>query len=89
MALLEKLHKIKHPDHPTGWMAGMIMTPAAFLLMSTRIWALPKEAGEFFEVLQSAITDTDQQTEERKWIAKKLKETNYDNLDTCLVAMCE
>ena len=50
MALLKKVHKIKHPDHPTEGMEGMMMIPAAFALVSTTVWAVPEEVREFFEI---------------------------------------
>ena len=89
MALLEKLHNIKHPDHPLEVIAAIMMTSATFALISTIPWAVPKRVGKFFEVPQEAITETDQQRSERKWIVKKLGETNYGNLDMCLVMMWE
>ena len=41
LVLLEKLRKIKHPDHPTEGMTGMMMIPVTFSLISTRILELP------------------------------------------------
>ena len=37
MVLLPKLHKIKYPDYLTEGIAGMMMKPAAFALVSTRL----------------------------------------------------
>ena len=45
--------------------------------------------GKVFHVPRWAIPETDQQTEEHKWTVEKLQGTNYENLDTCLVAMWE
>ena len=45
--------------------------------------------GEVFHVTQWAVSDTNQQTEECKWTAKKEQETNYNNLDMCRVTMWE
>lgn len=67
--------------------AGMMMTLTAFALVCTIPWAVPNQVVEFFEVPQSAITDTDQWTAEHRWVAKKRGETNYDNVDTCLVTV--
>ena len=64
--LLPKLRTIKHPNHPTEGMTGMMMTPATFVLVSTMLWQLPERVGEVFSVPRWAIPDTDQQTEERK-----------------------
>ena len=61
------------------------MKPKAFAHISNTLWAIPDQVGKFSVVSRSAITDTDQQTKERKWIAKKTRENNNNNLDTFLV----
>ena len=50
-ALLEKLRKIKHPDHPFRGMMCIMMIPAAYALVSNTPWAVPNRVGELFEVL--------------------------------------
>ena len=62
--------KIKHPDHLIEGMAEM-MKAAAYVLVSARPWLVPDHMGGVFSVPRWAITDTDQQTEEHKWTAKK------------------
>ena len=51
VALLKKLRKIKHPEPPLERMAGIMMTPAVYVLISTTPWAVPDQIREFFEVL--------------------------------------
>ena len=63
--LVTQLCKIKHPDHPHQVMAGGMMSPKAFALVSTTPWETPKRMGQCFVVLITAITDTDQRTAER------------------------
>ena len=65
-------------------MAGMMMEAAAYALVSTRPWLVPDRMGEVFMIPRWCITEIDQRAEERKWIAKKERETNYNNLATCL-----
>ena len=87
--LVTCLRKIKHPDHPHQGMAGSMMTPESFALVSNTPWASAACMGEFFRVPMTAITETDQRTAECEWIAMRLRETNEENLATCLVTMFE
>ena len=68
LALIPMLHKIKHLDHPVEGVEGMRTWTA---LVSTRPWQVPERVEEVFHVPRWAITDTNQQTEKRKWTAKK------------------
>ena len=67
---------------------GMII-PEAFLLVSTTLWETPNRMREFFVVPITAITDTDQRTAKRQWITMKTRETNDNNVNTCLVIKFE
>ena len=64
--LVTCLRKIKHPDHPHQGMAGSMMTPESFALVSTTPCATAAGMGEFFPVPMTAITETDQRTAERE-----------------------
>ena len=67
----------------------MMTASTAYALVSIIPWLVTDHFGEVITIPRWCITETDQQTEERKWTAKKEQETNYDSLDTCLVAMWE
>ena len=47
------------------------MSPEPFALVSTTAWKIPKRMGEFFIVLRTDITETDQRTKEHRWIVMK------------------
>ena len=83
MMLLPLIRTIQYPDHPDKGMAG-IMMETAYALVSVRPWLVPDRMGEVFVILRWCIYELDQQTEERKWTAKKQCEVNFDNLVTCL-----
>ena len=67
----------------------MTMEATAYAFVSVRLWLVPDRSGEVFTIPRWCITEIDQRTEEYKWTAKKEQETNYDNLDTCLVRIRE
>ena len=48
--LVTQLRKIKHPNHPQQGMAGRMMSPKAFSLVSTTPWETPERMREFFVV---------------------------------------
>ena len=68
-------------------MAGIMMEAAAYALVSARPWLVTDCVGEVFTIPCWCIHGTDQRTEERKWIGKKQRKINYNNLGTCLCRM--
>ena len=61
-----------------------MMEAAAYALVSARPWLVMDRVGEVFTIPHWFIHETDQQTEERKWTAKKQRKINFDNLMSCL-----
>ena len=59
--------KMDHPDHTDEGYAGYMMTQTAYLLYSTTLWTNTNDVGNYFIVPTTAITNTDQKSEERKW----------------------
>ena len=61
---------MEHPDHSYEGYAGYMMTQADYVLYSTTIWQGQADAGNYFIVPTTAITESDQKPEERKWQAR-------------------
>ena len=85
--LVTQLRKIKHSNHPYQGTARETMSPEVFALVSTTPWEILERMEELFVVLGTAITETDQRTEERMWIAMKTRETNNNNMNMCPVTI--
>ena len=66
-----------------------LMVQAAYTFYSTTRWQDPADEGNYFIVPTTAINDTDQKSEERKWqVRKDLLET-YRNMRTALRQLFE
>ena len=85
--ILTQLYRIKHPSHPHQEMAGGMMSPNVFALVSTTPCEILERVGKFFVVPRTTTADVYQRTEERRWIAMKTQERNNDNVNTFLLTM--
>jgi hypothetical protein len=88
-ALSECLGKLGHPIHPEFGFAGYMMTPEAYALYSQTEWRNPPDVGEYFQVPTTAITETEQKSEENRWKANKNLRDNFKNIRTALVLLFE
>ena len=61
-----------------------MMTPAAYSLYSTTRWQYPEDVENYFIVLKTSITNTNQKSEERKCQARKNLLDTYRNMRTSL-----
>ena len=75
---------MEDPDHPDEGYAGYMMTQATYAFYSTTKWKVPVDIGYYFIVPTTAITDTDQQSVERKWKSRKDLLDTYRNIYTAL-----
>ena len=80
----ECLVKIEHLDHPDEGYAGYMMTQESYVLYSKIRCQNPEEVENYFIVPTTAITDTNQKSEERKWQARKNLLDTYRNMRTAL-----
>jgi len=83
------LRRIQHPIHKDDRYAGYMMVVLAFALLSITPWTDPEDLGDFFVVPISAITDTQQKSEEHQWLASKDLRDNFTNLKTALKSLFE
>ena len=67
----ECLRRMEHLYHPYEGYDGYMMTQDAYELYSATRWQDLADIGNNFIVPVTAITDTDQKSEERKWQARK------------------
>ena len=82
--LQECLGNMEHPNHLNEGYAGYRMTQASYVLHSTTLWTDPNNVGKYFIVPTTAITDTNQKSEERKLqVGKDLLDT-FCNMRTAL-----
>ena len=58
---------MKRPDHPDEGYSGYMMNTATYAFYPTTRWQDPDNVGNYFIVPTTAITETDQKPEERKW----------------------
>ena len=63
--MYDKLHKVDHPIYSNDGYSGYMMAVQAFRLFNTVLWKDPINVGTLFKVPETAITDTDQKSEER------------------------
>ena len=82
--LQECLGKTEHPYHPYEGYSGYMMTLSAYALYSTTKWQDPEDVENYFIVTTTAITNTNQKYEERKWKARKNLLDTYHNMRTAL-----
>ena len=75
---------MEHPDHPDEGYVGYTLMPKDYELYSSTRWQDPEDVGNYFIVPTTAITDTDQKSEERKWQAMKNLLDTYLNMRTAL-----
>ena len=66
---LQKLGKFKFY---LGGHDGYILLKEAFALFSNKEWKDPKEVGEYYKIPVTAITETEQKTEENNWKFKRI-----------------
>ena len=62
----DKLRKVDHPIYSNDGYSGYMMAVQAFRLFNTVLWKDPINVGTLFKVPATAITDTDQKSEERQ-----------------------
>ena len=75
---------MEHPDHPYEGHTGYMMTPTAYALYSTTQWQDPDDVGNYFIVPTTAITNTNQKSEERKLQTRRNLLDAYRNMRTAL-----
>jgi hypothetical protein len=87
--LSECLGKLGHPVHPNFGFAGYMMAPEAFALYSQTGWKDPPDVGEYFQIPSTAITETEQKSEENRWKANKNLRDTFKNIRTALILLFE
>jgi hypothetical protein len=87
--LSECLGKLGHPVHPNFGFAGYMMAPEAFALYSQTGWRDPPDVGEYFQIPSTAITETEQKSEENRWKANKNLRDTFKNIRTALILLFE
>lgn len=65
--IFESLWKLTHPKYPNEGWSGYKMPPAMFTLFPTHLWQDPINLGTYFVIPHTAITKTDQESEEKNW----------------------
>ena len=83
--IINGLHKLCHPDHPTEGWVGYMRSVAKQYLVSNINFSLFATQGDYFEIPATAITDTKQRVAESKWKALKELEDNFNNIQTALI----
>ena len=85
--MADKLRKAGHPIYPDGGYSGYMMAVQAFFLFNAIPWKDPVDVGTFFKVPLTAITDTDQKSEERQWQALKYFRDKFNNVRTAVLTL--
>jgi hypothetical protein len=81
--------KLKHTDHPTHGYSGYIMSMEEYALVSPYPWQDPRDIGKYFMIPITAITETEQRTEDKIWQVQKTKRELFVNLITALTTILE
>ena len=82
--IAEGFCKLSHPEHTDeGWSFYMVPSEG-FALYYTEPWEDPPDIGEYFIVLETAITDTNQNLVEQRWQARKYMRDTWHNFRTSL-----
>jgi hypothetical protein len=87
--LIAGTKKLKHTDHPTHGYSGYIMSKEEYALVSPFAWQDPVDVGEYFTIPVTAITETEQRTEDKIWQVQKSKRESFINLITALTTILE
>jgi hypothetical protein len=87
--LIAGTKKLKHTDHPTHGYSGYIMSKEEYALVSPFAWQDPVDVGEYFTIPVTAITETEQRTEDKIWQVQKSKRESFVNLVTALTTILE
>ena len=87
--LIKTLRQLKHTDHPTEGHAPYLRSVTEQALVSNVRWTTPSPMGEYFVILITALTNTEQRTEEKKWISLRDVEDNFFNVKIALIQILE
>jgi hypothetical protein len=87
--LIAGTKKLKHTDHPTHGYSGYLMSTEEYALVSPYPWSDQADVGEYFVIPVTAITETEQRTEDKIWQVKKSKRETFTNMVTALTTILE
>jgi hypothetical protein len=87
--LIAGLKKLKHTDHPTHGYSGYLLSKDEYALVSPFPWRDQIDVGEYFIIPVTAITETEQRTEDKIWQVQKSKRDTFVNLITALTTILE
>jgi hypothetical protein len=87
--LIAGTKKLTHTDHPTHGHSGYIMSKEEYALVSPYRWRDPVDVGKYFVIPVTAITETEQRTEDKIWQVQKSKHDAFVNLVTALTTILE
>ena len=87
--LIAGTKKLKHTDHPKQGYSGYIMSKEEYALVSILSWKDPTDVGKYFTIPVTAITETEQRTEDKIWQVQKSKRESFVNLITALITILE
>jgi hypothetical protein len=87
--LIAGTKKLKHTDHPKHGYSGYIMSKEEYALVSRYPWTDQPDVGEYFMIPVTAITETEQRTEDKIWQVQKSKRDTFVNLITALTTILE
>jgi hypothetical protein len=71
--------KLKHTDHPTHGYSGYIMSKEEYALVSAFTWRDQRDVGKYVIIPVTAITETEQRTEDKIWQVQKGKRESFVN----------
>jgi hypothetical protein len=87
--LIAGTKKLKHTNHPTHGYSGYIMSKEKYALVSPYPWMDQADVSEYFVIPVTAITETEQRTEDKIWQVKKSRRESFINLITALITILE
>jgi hypothetical protein len=87
--LIAGTKKLKHTDHPTHGYSGYIMSKEEHALVSAFTWQDQRDVGKYFIIPVTAITETEQRTEDKIWQVQKGKRESFVNLVSALTTILE